>query len=123
MFNAITGAGADADGAGPMASRRDSVVQVTDLVMGLLEFACEMDSSGTLGERLRRMEAVGDGCMMLAEAHDRRDRSQSWVAWLGAVARIGQDRRLALLGQMHPNLVAAPGRAAARRGGLRGFAG
>ncbi|MEL6345910.1 MAG: tetratricopeptide repeat protein [Myxococcota bacterium] len=40
------------------------------LVQGVLEFSCQMDASGSLGERLRRLEDVGDGCVMLAEAYD-----------------------------------------------------
>ena len=43
------------------------------LMMGLLEFACEMDASGSLGERLRRLEDVGEGCMMLSQAFDTRE--------------------------------------------------
>ena len=63
VFNAITGAGADADGAGPMASRRDSVVQVTDLVMGLLnstEVQVMMDPYAPL-RALRRQAAATFG--------------------------------------------------------------
>ncbi|MCB9777471.1 MAG: sel1 repeat family protein [Alphaproteobacteria bacterium] len=41
-----------------------------DLVIGLLEYACELEGSGSLGERLRRIEDVGAGCMMLADAYD-----------------------------------------------------
>ena len=41
------------------------------LTVGLLEFACQVDASGTLGERLRRLEDAGEGCMMLASAYDR----------------------------------------------------
>lgn len=41
-----------------------------DLVLGLLEYACELEGSGTLGERLRRLEDVGAGCMMLSRAYD-----------------------------------------------------
>lgn len=43
-----------------------------DLTVGVLEYACAMDSSGSLGDRLRRVEAVGEGCMMLARAFDAR---------------------------------------------------
>ncbi len=41
------------------------------LVMGLLEYACQVDAAGSLGERLRRLEDAGEGCMMLAGAYDR----------------------------------------------------
>ena len=41
-----------------------------DLVLGLLEYACELEGSGSLGERLRRLEDVGAGCIMLSEAYD-----------------------------------------------------
>lgn len=44
--------------------------QPGDLVLGLLEYACELEGSGTLGERLRRLEDVGAGCMMLADSYD-----------------------------------------------------
>lgn len=43
-----------------------------DVVVGLLEYACEQEGSGTLGERLRRLEDIGAGCMMLSEAYDAR---------------------------------------------------
>ena len=43
-----------------------------DLVVGLLDLACEMEGSGTLGERLRRIEDVGASCALLADAHDAR---------------------------------------------------
>lgn len=40
------------------------------LVIGLLDYACELEGAGTLGERLRRLEDVGVGCMRLARAYD-----------------------------------------------------
>jgi TPR repeat protein len=40
------------------------------VMMGMLEFTCQMDASGSLGERLRRLEDVGEGCMMLSGAFD-----------------------------------------------------
>ncbi len=40
------------------------------LVIGLLEYACAREGSGSLGERLRRLEDVGAGCMTLATAYD-----------------------------------------------------
>ncbi len=43
-----------------------------DLVIGLLDYACALEGSGTLGERLRRLEDVGAGCMLLAQAYDLR---------------------------------------------------
>ncbi len=42
------------------------------IAMGLLEYSCEVDSAGSLGERLRRLEDAGEGCMMLSAAFDRR---------------------------------------------------
>ena len=42
----------------------------SDLTLGILEYSCAKDASGTLGDRLRRVEAVGEGCMMLAGAFD-----------------------------------------------------
>jgi uncharacterized protein len=41
------------------------------LLVGVLEQACSVDASGSLGERLRRVEDVGEGCMMLSSAFDR----------------------------------------------------
>lgn len=46
--------------------------QPEDLVLGLLEYACELEGSGTLGERLRRLEDVGQGCILLSNAYDAR---------------------------------------------------
>jgi len=40
------------------------------VTLGVLEYACAKDASGTLGDRLRRVEAVGEGCVMLADAFD-----------------------------------------------------
>jgi TPR repeat protein len=48
--------------------RPDATDRVTT---GLLEFACAVDASGSLGERLRRLEDVGEGCMLLSAAFDR----------------------------------------------------
>lgn len=42
------------------------------ITVGVLEYACTVDASGSLGERLRRLEDVGQGCMMLASAFDAR---------------------------------------------------
>lgn len=41
-----------------------------DLVIGLLDYACELEGAGSLGERLRRLEDVGVGCVRLASAYD-----------------------------------------------------
>ena len=53
--------------------RLDALPDDTDpdvVTMGILEYACSVDASGSLGERLRRLEDVGDGCMMLSGAFD-----------------------------------------------------
>ena len=42
----------------------------TLLVTGLLEYSCELEGSGTLGERLRRLTEVGEGCILLSRAYD-----------------------------------------------------
>lgn len=42
------------------------------ITVGVLEYACSVDASGSLGERLRRLEDVGEGCMMLSRAFDAR---------------------------------------------------
>jgi TPR repeat protein len=42
-----------------------------EILVGTLEFACSVDASGSLGERLRRLEDVGEGCMLLSAAQDR----------------------------------------------------
>jgi TPR repeat protein len=44
----------------------------SDRLVGELELACEAEATGTLGQRLRRLEQVGEGCAMLAEAYDAR---------------------------------------------------
>ena len=43
-----------------------------EVQVGVLEVACAVDASGSLGERLRRLEDVGEGCRLLATAHDAR---------------------------------------------------
>ena len=40
------------------------------LSLRTLEYSCARDASGSLGDRIRRVEAVGEGCMMLAGAFD-----------------------------------------------------
>ncbi len=47
----------------------------SDLVVGLLEHACDLEGSGSLGQRLRRLEDIGASCMLLANAYDTRDMS------------------------------------------------
>jgi TPR repeat protein len=44
----------------------------SSLSMGVLEYACSVDASGSLGERLRRLEEVGEGCMLLSAAFDKK---------------------------------------------------
>lgn len=43
------------------------------LTTGLLEHACDMEAAGTLGERLRRLDQTGEGCVLLSEVYDARD--------------------------------------------------
>lgn len=43
-----------------------------DVTFGLLEYACELESTGSLGERLQRLEDIGASCVLLAEAYDAR---------------------------------------------------
>ena len=43
----------------------------SQLLVGVLEYACSVDASGSLGERLRRLEDVGEGCMLLSQAFDK----------------------------------------------------
>lgn len=43
----------------------------SDRLLGMLDFACEVEAVGTLGQRLRRLEDVGQGCAMLSAAFDR----------------------------------------------------
>lgn len=40
------------------------------IVLGMLDYACELEGSGSLGQRLRRLEDVGAGCMLLSKAYD-----------------------------------------------------
>lgn len=40
------------------------------IVLGMLDYACELEGSGSLGQRLRRLEDVGAGCMLLSKAFD-----------------------------------------------------
>ena len=42
----------------------------TAQLVGLMEYACTLEGSGTLGQRLRRLEDVGEGCMMLSDTYD-----------------------------------------------------
>ncbi len=53
------------------AARLDEDAELeSPLTLGSLEYSCAKDASGSLGDRLRRVEAVGEGCMMLARAFD-----------------------------------------------------
>jgi TPR repeat protein len=60
------------------------------LAMGLLEFSCEMDSAGSLGERLRRLEDAGEGCMMLSAAFDRRNNNARALLSLDQACVLGR---------------------------------
>ena len=42
------------------------------LISGMLEYACDKEGEGSLGERLRRLSDVGEGCMMLSRVLDTR---------------------------------------------------
>jgi TPR repeat protein len=42
------------------------------ITLGLLEFTCDLEGSGSLSERLHRIEDVGAGCARLATAYDGR---------------------------------------------------
>jgi TPR repeat protein len=43
------------------------------LTTGLLEHACDMESAGSLGERLRRLDQTGEGCVLLSQVYDARE--------------------------------------------------
>ena len=45
-----------------------------ELVLGMLDFTCQLEGSGTLGQRLRRLEDVGAACLLLADANDSLER-------------------------------------------------
>ena len=60
------------------------------VAMGLLEFSCEMDSAGSLGERLRRLEDAGEGCMMLSAAFDRRNNNARALLSLDQACVLGR---------------------------------
>lgn len=62
----------------------------TDLVVGLLEFSCELEGSGSLGERLRRLREVGQGCMLLAEAYDKRQQGDLALLTLDQACVLGR---------------------------------
>ncbi len=40
-------------------------------LLGMYDFTCELEGAGTLGQRLRRLEDVGAGCVGLSSAFDR----------------------------------------------------
>jgi TPR repeat protein len=42
------------------------------LTTGLLEHTCDMESAGSLGERLRRLDQTGEGCVLLSKVYDAR---------------------------------------------------
>jgi len=48
-------------------------VNPDDVAFGLLEFACQLESSGSLGERLQRIDDIGASCVLLAKAYDARN--------------------------------------------------
>ncbi len=43
------------------------------LTTGLLEHSCDMESAGSLGERLRRLDQTGEGCVLLSQVYDARE--------------------------------------------------
>lgn len=50
---------------------RTAADRPSDTLVGVLEYSCTVDASGSLGERLRRLEDVGEGCMLLSSAFDK----------------------------------------------------
>ncbi len=59
-------------------------------LVGLLEYACNMEGSGTLGQRLRRLQDVGAGCMMLAGVYDTRKRAGQALLALDQACVLGR---------------------------------
>lgn len=60
------------------------------LLVGVLEYSCAVDASGSLGQRLRRLEEVGEGCMLLSKAFDRLDLSDRALLSLDQACLLGR---------------------------------
>lgn len=65
--------GGDAAACLSVAKERDQLEDgaPTQRLLGMLDYTCELEGAGTLGQRLRRLEDVGQGCAMLSDAFDR----------------------------------------------------
>jgi uncharacterized protein len=62
----------------------------SDEVMGLLRYSCDIESNGSLGERLRSLREIGAGCMELVTAHDRRHEPDQALLVLDQACVIGR---------------------------------
>ena len=58
--------------------------------LGELDFACEAEATGTLGQRLRRLEEVGMGCALLADAYDEAKQSDLALLALDRACVLGR---------------------------------
>ena len=59
-------------------------------LVGELELACEAEATGTLGQRLRRLEDVGQGCAMLSAAYDGTGASEQALLALDRACVLGR---------------------------------
>jgi len=59
-------------------------------LLGELDFACEAEATGTLGERLRRLEEVGEGCMLLSAAYDEAGKADQALLALDRACVLGR---------------------------------
>ena len=62
----------------------------SDDVLGLLRYSCDIESSGSLGERLRSLREIAAGCMELVTAHDRRHEPDQALLVLDQACVIGR---------------------------------
>ncbi len=60
------------------------------VAIGMLEFACGLEGSGSLGERLRRLDNLGSACMSLSEAYDRLERPEAALLVLDQACVLGR---------------------------------
>jgi len=59
-------------------------------LLGMYDLTCELEGAGTLGQRLRRLEDVGAGCVGLADAFDRADRREQALLALDRACVLGR---------------------------------
>ncbi len=76
-------------------------------LIGMLDLTCELEGAGTLGERLRRLQDVGEGCATLSDAYDRAGQKEQALLALDRACVLGRAEACELAQQRRDDAFAA----------------